>query len=240
MNGRFDENQRIIRSLLNSLTLSPEQINKRLYCGICPPSIYIHQVSQLLKHTPIFLGAQDASAQEQGAYTGDIAASMLVDYGCQYVIVGHSERRQYHGESDLDIANKAQQVIKQGMKAVVCVGETLEQRNAGQHQAVVRSQLQSILPVIDMSQCVLAYEPIWAIGTGKTASEEQAQSMHQWMRQVIAQYDIELSQQITIIYGGSVNENNAKALKSQQDIDGFLVGGASLKPQSFIKICEVF
>lgn len=242
MNGELAKNREIIHSLLTLMTPSFEKMDATLGCVVCPPSLYIAQVGELLADTPIVYGAQDVSTQENGAYTGDISATMLADLGCQYVIVGHSERRQYHHETDHDIRIKIEQASKHNITPIYCIGETLEQRNSKQHQHTVKQQIEVIFAHhSDITrQLIIAYEPIWAIGTGETATTEQAQTMHAWIRHVIAKYDLSLSTQITLLYGGSVNQNNAKALARQTDIDGFLVGGASLQPQNFVKICEFF
>jgi len=235
MYGSQKANEALVTALRGELTESND-------CAvvICPPHIYLQQVADLLAGSAMALGGQDVSASEPGAYTGDIAATMLTDVGCQYVIVGHSERRQGHGESDVAVAMKFAQAKQHGLQPILCVGETAKQREAGQTLEVINHQLAALLQlsagVEQFSNAVVAYEPIWAIGTGNTASPEQAQEVHQAIRAIIADKSVQIAEQLPIIYGGSVKANNAQALFAQADIDGALVGGASLIAEEFVEI----
>ncbi|MCS5710489.1 triose-phosphate isomerase [Candidatus Berkiella aquae] len=209
---------------------------------VCPPSIYLSQAAQILKpSSQIKLGAQDVSAHPPGAYTGQISASMLIEQGCRYAIVGHSERREYNKETDADVAAKFLAAKLAGLTPILCVGETHAQRLAEQTDKVVVSQLNSILSHhgADVFEgALLAYEPIWAIGTGLTATPEQAQAVHHLLRETIGGYDSSVAARLPILYGGSVKASNAAALFSMPDIDGALVGGASLQAEEFLAICE--
>ena len=188
----------------------------------------------------IDIGAQDVSEREPGAFTGDVAATMLVDVGCRWVIVGHSERRQLHGESDAVVAAKAEAALKAGLRPIVCVGETLAEREAGQTRAVVARQLDAVLDRVGaaaLARGALAYEPVWAIGTGRTATPAQAQEVHSELRARVAARDPETAAALRILYGGSVKPANAAELFAQADIDGGLIGGASLVADDFAAIC---
>jgi len=207
--------------------------------AVCVPFPYLSTCLLALQGSHIGLGAQDCSAHEQGAYTGEVSAAMLADVGCRYVIVGHSERRAYHGESDQLVADKAKMVIGKGLVPIVCVGETLAEREAGQTKAVVKRQLSAVIHTLGqcIPQAVVAYEPVWAIGTGKTATPEQAQEVHAVLRKQLAAAT-EHAGAMRILYGGSVKPDNAAALFAQPDIDGGLIGGASLKAADFVAICR--
>jgi triosephosphate isomerase len=201
---------------------------------VCAPYLYLDQLRQVLSQEEI--GAQDVSAHQPGAYTGDIAAEMLRDGGCGWVIVGHSERRQWHGETDAVVAAKAERGLQAGLRPIICIGETLQQREAGQTHAVLSSQLAAVLERIGaegLSSGALAYEPVWAIGTGRTATPEQAQEVHAALR---AQIGI-AAESVRILYGGSVKPANAAELFRQPDISGGLIGGASLVASDFLAIC---
>ncbi len=194
-------------------------------------------MQQLVNGSGIDLGAQDVSAHEQGAYTGEVSAAMLKDFAVRYAIVGHSERRQYHGESDEQVAFKAQRALSAGITPIVCVGETLAEREAGKTEEVVKRQLAAVIHTNGhcISEIVVAYEPVWAIGTGKTASPDQAQAVHAVLRAQLKAATSH-SERVHILYGGSMNAANAAALLSQPDIDGGLIGGAALKPADFLTI----
>jgi triosephosphate isomerase len=202
-------------------------------CAVCPPFPYLAQVAERLRGTRIPWGAQNVSEHAQGAYTGEVSAAMLAEFGCRYVIVGHSERRQLYGESDAQVAAKYKAVSAAGMTPILCVGETLEERDAGRTEAVVARQLGAV----QFEKGVLAYEPVWAIGTGKNATPEQAQEVHAHIRAVIATRDAKIAQALRILYGGSVKAANAREIFTMPDVDGGLVGGASLKADEFLKIC---
>lgn len=222
-----------------------DEISGEQQIVVCPPNLYVHSLSQLANQTPnVSVGAQNCHQAESGAYTGEVSASMLRSVGVEYVILGHSERRQYFGETDQLLAEKVKAVIKTGLKAIFCIGETLEERNSNSHFDVIKRQLSDgifDLSAEDFSTLVLAYEPVWAIGTGVTASPEQAQEIHAFIRKEIeARYGDAVAENTTILYGGSCNPKNAPELFSQADIDGGLIGGASLKSRDFTDIAKVF
>lgn len=207
---------------------------------VCPPFTALHPIGTLLTDTPIALGGQNMYYEQSGAYTGDISAAMLLDVGCSYVILGHSERRQVFGEDDALINQKVQTAIASGLKPILCVGESKPQRDAGKAEEIVVAQVHAGLKDVtaaQMQNVVIAYEPIWAIGTGDTATPNDAQTMHAAIRRTLATiYDNDTAQAIRIQYGGSVKPDNVDELMAQPDIDGALVGGASLKPDSFLRI----
>ena len=231
MNGGLAANETLIKEMLMGMESPSCEV------ALCVPSAYLSQLQSLLADTAIDLGAQDISSHAAGAYTGEISAAMLKDFGVRYCIVGHSERRQYHGETDAVVAQKTKQALACGITPIVCVGETLDERDAGKTEEVVKRQLATVIQLNGhcISEIVVAYEPIWAIGTGKTATTEQAQQVHQVLRsQLKAASDH--ADRIQILYGGSMNAANAAQLLAQQDIDGGLVGGASLKAADFLSI----
>lgn len=208
--------------------------------SVCPPYPYLASICAQLSGSAIQLGAQTLCAFESGAYTGEVSGAMLKDLGCQYVLVGHSERRSLYGETDDEVAAKFEAVSRADMIPVLCVGETLEERETGLTEGVVSQQIDAVLNKVGIKgfcNAVIAYEPIWAIGTGLTASSEQAQDVHAMIRQKLADLDTEIAMKLQILYGGSVKADNADALFSQQDVDGGLVGGASLDAEAFLKIC---
>jgi len=204
---------------------------------MCVPAAYLSQVQHLIKGSGIDLGAQDVSAHDQGAYTGEISAAMLKDFAVRYCLVGHSERRQFQGETDEQVAHKAQRVLSAGITPIVCVGETLAEREAGHTQEVVKRQLAAVIHANGhcISEIVVAYEPVWAIGTGQTASPAQAQAVHAVLRGQL-KAATQHSDRVRILYGGSMNATNAAELLAQPDIDGGLIGGASLKAADFLTI----
>jgi triosephosphate isomerase (TIM) len=207
--------------------------------AVCVPFPYLSETAVALAASDIRWGAQDCSAHEQGAYTGEVSAAMLHEFGCRYAIVGHSERRQYHAESDQLVADKAKAALARGVTPIVCVGETLAQREAGQTEAVVKRQLSAVIHTLAhcAAEMVVAYEPVWAIGTGKTATPHEAQAVHALLRAQLAAATPRAAQ-MQILYGGSVKPDNAAQLFAQADIDGGLVGGASLKAADFVAICR--
>jgi triosephosphate isomerase len=207
--------------------------------AVCAPYPYLADVALSLQGSPIAWGAQDCSAHASGAYTGEVAAPMLAEFGCRYVIVGHSERRAMHAESDALVAAKAQAALAAKLVPIVCVGETLEQRESGATAAVVKRQMSAVIHELAhcISEIVVAYEPVWAIGTGRTATPEQAQQVHAMLRAQL-HAATERSAEMRILYGGSVKADNAAALLAQPDIDGGLIGGASLKAADFLAICR--
>lgn len=236
MNGTLGS----IRGLMAGILPQPGELSD-IEVAICPPFVYLGMVADLVRHTPVALGGQDCSVHDSGAYTGETAAGMLRDVGCRYVIVGHSERRQYHGESDELVARKFARALEHGLVPILCVGETLAEREAGRTEAVVGRQLGAVLAMSTAAafrQAVIAYEPVWAIGTGRNATPEQAQAVHAFIRAQVERGDAAASGAVNILYGGSVKGSNAAELLAQPDIDGGLVGGASLNAAEFLTICR--
>lgn len=208
---------------------------------VCVPFPYLAQAQAALAGSSVAWGAQNLSEQSKGAFTGEVSAAMLLDFGCTYVIVGHSERRSLYGESDTLVASKYMAAQAAGLKPILCVGESLEERESGVTEAVVARQLDAVINtagVGSLANAVVAYEPVWAIGTGKTASPEQAQAVHAFIRNKIAALDAGVADQLVIQYGGSVKAANASELMVQPDIDGGLIGGASLVAEEFVAICR--
>ena len=236
MHGNLVDNQALLSSLRAQLAGL-----RNVSCAIFAPAPYLAQVQQVLAESNIAWGAQNVSEYDKGAYTGEIATSMLSDLGCRYVLLGHSERRAMYGETDEIVAAKFVAVLSAGLTPVLCVGETLGEREAGQAETVIARQLDAVIAragVAGLAKSVVAYEPVWAIGTGKTASPEQAQAIHAFIRQKIAYLDAMVAQDLVILYGGSVKAANAVELFSQPDIDGGLIGGASLVADEFVAICN--
>jgi triosephosphate isomerase len=224
-------------SLLSDLLRGMGGVNGRAV--LCVPAPYLSQAQSLLSGSAVELGAQDVSAHASGAYTGEVSAEMLRDFAVRYAIVGHSERRQYHGETDTVVANKAQRALAAGITPIVCVGESLVEREAGQTEAVVKRQLAAVIHANGhcISEIVVAYEPVWAIGTGLTATPEQAQGVHAVLRAQL-QAATEHAKRVPILYGGSMNAANAASLLAQADVDGGLIGGASLKADEFLTMLK--
>jgi triosephosphate isomerase len=235
MNGGLAANEDLVHGVQQGLAQA--LAGKHAQVAVCVPAAYLSQVQQLVNGSGIDLGAQDVSAHEQGAYTGELSAAMLKDFAVRYAIVGHSERRQYHGETDEQVAHKAQRALSAGITPIVCLGETLAEREAGKTEEVVKRQLAAVIHTNGhcISEIVVAYEPVWAIGTGKTASPEQAQAVHAVLRAQLKAATSH-SERVHILYGGSMNATNAAALLGQPDIDGGLIGGAALKPADFLTI----
>lgn len=208
---------------------------------VCPPAPYLSSVKLAAAGSSLLLGAQNLAAQEQeGAYTGEMLAAMLKDVGCTHVLVGHSERRAMFGDTDAIVARKVAAALLAGLVPILCVGETLADREAGQTEAVIARQLDAVLaanPIANLHNLVIAYEPVWAIGTGKTASPEQAQEVHAYIRRRIGEADAKLAGLLRILYGGSVKPDNARQIFAQADVDGGLIGGAALKAADFLAIC---
>lgn len=207
--------------------------------AVCPPFVFLSDVAAALQGSAIAVGSQDISVQTQGAYTGEVAGPMIRELGVKYAIVGHSERRSYHAESDQIVADKARAALSHDLVPIVCVGETLAEREAGQTEAVVGRQLQTVIDTlgVDIARVVVAYEPVWAIGTGKTASPEQAQAVHAFLRGQLATATAQAAD-IPLLYGGSVKPESAGELFAQPDIDGGLIGGAALKAADFVAIAR--
>ncbi len=208
--------------------------------AVCAPHVYLMQMSEQLKGSALALGAEDVSEYAEGAYTGEVSPAMLADVGCRYVIVGHSERRALFGDTDERVAQKAKAALAAGLTPIVCVGETLAERESSQTIRVVARQLAAVIKEVgaaDFERCVIAYEPVWAIGTGKSATPEIAQQVHAALRTELALHSRDLAEKVRILYGGSVKPGNAAALFAMPDIDGGLIGGASLKAEDFYAIC---
>jgi len=239
-NWKMHGNSRSVEQLLSEL--KPSVAASAAEVAVIPPYLYLSQAMSLLADSDIAVGAQNVCKYRgEGAYTGEISAGMLKEFGCRYVLVGHSERRALFGETDECVAEKLAVALEQGLQPILCVGESLEQRSAGETLRVVGRQLQAVLQGVNqpLDDMVVAYEPVWAIGTGETASPEQAQDVHAFIRQELATFDRGLSAKIRILYGGSVKAANAEELFAQPDIDGGLVGGASLDASEFAAICKV-
>lgn len=214
----------------------------KVICGICPPFVFLRDICNLLENSGICVGAQNIHSEKSGAYTGEVSALMVKEVGCSHVIIGHSERRHLFGETDSFINAKIRAALSAGLRPIFCIGETLKEREEGRTEYVVKNQLKEGLREISadsIKKIVIAYEPVWAIGTGKTASPTQANDVHSFIRSLLAEeYDKNTVNDLYIQYGGSVKPENSKELMEQSEIDGFLVGGASLKLESFIKIIE--
>ncbi|WP_312552399.1 triose-phosphate isomerase [Massilia sp.] len=233
MNGSRAANASLLAGIVAGLD------NANATCAVCVPAPYLQQCADTLAGGKLAWGAQDVSVHAGGAYTGEVAASMLVDFGCSYVIVGHSERRAYHGETDQVVAQKTLAALNAGLTPIVCVGETLEQREAGQTNVVVDRQLSAVLELLDVdaaARIVVAYEPVWAIGTGKTATPAMAQEVHAQLRSQLRERSAAAGERVAILYGGSMKPDNAAELMAQGDIDGGLIGGAALKAADFLAI----
>lgn len=224
-------------SLLSEILSGMGGVNCR--AALCVPSPYLTQAQSLLAGSALALGAQDVSDHESGAYTGEVSAAMLRDFAVRYCLVGHSERRQYHGETDTAVANKAQRALAAGISPIVCVGESLAEREAGQTEAVIKRQLAAVIHTNGhcISEIVVAYEPVWAIGTGLNATPEQAQAVHAVLRAQL-QAATAHADRVSILYGGSMNAANASSLLAQPDVDGGLIGGASLKATDFLSMLK--
>ncbi|HKK25754.1 MAG TPA: triose-phosphate isomerase [Gracilimonas sp.] len=229
--------------LLEGLIEKKSEINENVDVLVCPPFVSIGMAVKYLYDTDIQVGAQNLHFEENGAYTGEISGSMLAESGCNYVVIGHSERRQYFGETDTTVNKRVHKAIEHKLAPIVCVGESLDQRKSDEHFSLVKNQVTAALHDVsekEVLDVVIAYEPIWAIGTGETATPEQAQEMHEHIRSILADlYDEDTAGQINILYGGSMKPGNANELLSLQDVDGGLIGGASLDADSFSEIITI-
>ena len=236
MNASKESVNKLVMGILSGMSnVSSEVV-------ICAPFPYLSQVEALITHSQVRLGAQNLNTNMSGAFTGEVSADMIKDFGAQHVIVGHSERRSFYGETNTIVAEKVKAALDSGLIPLFCVGETLEQREAGETESVVAAQINTVADLVGIDaflNIVVAYEPVWAIGTGVTASPEQAQEVHAFIRQLLANNNYDVAQQAPILYGGSMNAANAKELIACADIDGGLIGGASLKPEDFLQICRV-
>lgn len=235
MNGLRQDGQALAKALAEGLKAGKQEV------AVCVPFVYLTDIGNVLAGSGIAVGAQNVADQTSGAYTGEVSSSMLADCGCKYALVGHSERRSYYGDTDQSVANRFLQAQKQNVIPVLCVGETLDEREQNRTFEVVDTQLDAVIAVAGIeafANAVIAYEPVWAIGTGKTATDEQAQEVHQYIRKRIADRSAAIAEKVQILYGGSVKPDNAQALFAMPDIDGGLVGGASLDAAGFLKICH--
>ncbi|WP_150047411.1 MULTISPECIES: triose-phosphate isomerase [Methylomonas] len=235
MNTSRDEGVQLAKALAEGLGGVSQEV------AVCVPFVYLSDIRNALAGSPIAVGAQNVADQAVGAYTGEVSAAMLADCGCKYALVGHSERRSYYGDSNRSVAQRFCQSQKQNIIPVLCVGETLQERDDNKTFQVVDEQLDAVIDAAGIeafAKAVIAYEPVWAIGTGKTATDEQAQEVHQYIRQRIAARSQEIADKVQILYGGSVKPDNAKGLFAMPDIDGGLVGGASLDAKGFLQICH--
>jgi triosephosphate isomerase len=236
MNGSREKSRMLVADILAGLAAG---VNADV--GVCPTFVFLPEVAEQLKGSAVLLGSQNVADQTEGAFTGETSAPMLKEFGCSLAIVGHSERRALYGESDALVAARYAKAIEHGIIPILCIGETLEERESGRTFEVVGQQLDAVLNtagVASLTKAVIAYEPVWAIGTGKTATTEQAQEVHAWIRAHIASLDAAVAEGVQILYGGSVKADNARALFSMPDIDGGLIGGASLDAKSFLTICQ--
>ncbi|MGY6278037.1 triose-phosphate isomerase [Methylomonas sp. MgM2] len=235
MNTSREEGMQLAKSLAEGLGEVGQEV------AVCVPFVYISDIRNALTGSAIAVGAQNVADQASGAYTGEVSAAMLADCGVKFALVGHSERRQYYGDTNESVAARFCQALKQGIVPVLCVGETLEEREQDKTFQIVDEQLDAVIDAAGIEafeKAVIAYEPVWAIGTGKTATDEQAQEVHKYIRERIAARSASVAEKVQILYGGSVKPDNAEALFAMPDIDGGLVGGASLDAQGFLKICH--
>lgn len=236
MNGNLASNQTLLRALIP--LLAPVTATR---CAVCVPYPYLAQTEHVLRGHGISWGAQDVCQFEHGAYTGGVSAGMVADFGCRYVIVGHSERRALFGDTDEVVAQKFAAVLKAGLTPIFCVGETLRERESGVMEKVIARQLDAVIAksgAAALERAVVAYEPVWAIGTGKTATPDEAQAVHAFIRGRVAEQDIRVADGLVILYGGSVKASNAPQLFAMPDIDGGLIGGAALVAEEFAAICK--
>lgn len=237
-NWKMNGSRAMIQQLVGELLLAPPEW--LAHAGIIPPCIFLSEIQNLIEHTPLKLGIQNIFPSDNGAFTGEISAPMAKEVGCEYVLVGHSERRKLFHENEKFIAEKFHQAKVHGMIPVLCVGETLEERQAGQTLSIIQGQLNAILDsgLRPFQKAMIAYEPVWAIGTGKTATPTEAQDVHQFIRQTVKNHSDIDANHLTLLYGGSVNAENAQSLFAMPDIDGALVGGASLDAKNFLEIIK--
>ncbi len=233
---------------MNGTKASAEALAKGIVAGldadiadiaVCVPYVFISDIAQIVKGSRLGLGAQNIADKSSGAYTGEVSGAMLKEYGCKYALVGHSERRSYYGDTDQSVAARFNQALEQGIIPILCIGETLDERESSKTFDVITTQLDAVVNLTGISafaKAVIAYEPVWAIGTGKTATDEQAQEVHKFIRDYLAAKDKTVAENMQILYGGSAKPENAKGLFAMPDIDGGLIGGASLDAESFLKI----
>ena len=236
MHGSRAENAQLVDAIVSGFAGA-----EGTECIVCPPFVYLHEIARQLRDSAVRLGAQDLCAEDQGAFTGEVSAAMLKDVGASHVLVGHSERRALYGEDERLVARKFAAAQSRGLTPILCVGETLAEREAGHTHEVIARQLDAVLAVSEvasLARAVVAYEPVWAIGTGRTATPDQAQDVHAFIRERIAARDANIAAGLPLLYGGSVKAGNAAELFAMPDVDGGLIGGASLKAEEFLAICE--
>lgn len=237
-NWKMNGSRESIEGLLNGIKAGMQEVTAGV--AVCPPAVYLDMVGKSLEGTAVALGSQNVCDQDAGAYTGENSGAMLKEMGCEYAIVGHSERRSLYAEDDAQVAARFVAAQRNGLTPILCVGELLEERESGATEAVVAKQLDAVIDaagIESFANAVIAYEPVWAIGTGKTATPEQAQDVHAFIRQKLAELNAEIAANVVIQYGGSVKAANAAELFGQPDIDGGLIGGASLQADEFLAIC---
>ncbi|HIB31418.1 MAG TPA: triose-phosphate isomerase [Candidatus Thioglobus sp.] len=238
-NWKMNASKETVNTLVMGILSGMSEVEAKVI--VCAPSPYMSQVEALITHSQLNLGAQDLNVNASGAFTGEVSADMIKDFGAQYVVVGHSERRSMYGETDQLVADKVRVALENNLTPLFCIGETLEEREAGNMESVVTRQIQAVIDLsgIDsFKNIIIAYEPVWAIGTGVTATPQQAQDAHAFIRSMLAQNNADIAQTTPILYGGSMNPGNAVELISCEDIDGGLIGGASLKAEDFLQICK--
>ena len=236
MNASKDSVDNLIKDLLTGMDGITSEVL------VCAPFPYLAQVELLIQGSKVMLGAQNLNTNASGAYTGEVSADMIKDFGARHVIVGHSERRSLYGETSAIVAKKTKAALNAGLTPLLCIGESIEQRDSGNTEAVIEKQLSAVIELVGIeafNQIIIAYEPVWAIGTGVTATPEQAQEAHLFIRSLLAKNDESVAQKTPILYGGSMNASNASELISCADIDGGLIGGAALKAEDFLQICKV-
>lgn len=236
MNASKDSVDNLIKDLLTGMDGITSEVL------VCAPFPYLAQVELLIQGSKVMLGAQNLNTNSSGAYTGEVSADMIKDFGARHVIVGHSERRSLYGETSAMVAEKTKAALNAGLTPLLCIGESIEQRDSGNTEAVIEKQLSAVIELVGIeafNQIIVAYEPVWAIGTGVTATPEQAQEAHLFIRSLLAKNDESVAQKTPILYGGSMNASNASELISCADIDGGLIGGAALKAEDFLQICKV-
>lgn len=236
MNASKDSVDNLIKDLLTGMDGITSEVL------VCAPFPYLAQVELLIQGSKVMLGAQNLNTNASGAYTGEVSADMIKDFGARHVIVGHSERRSLYGETSAMVAEKTKAALNAGLTPLLCIGESIEQRDSGNTEAVIEKQLSAVIELVGIvafNQIIIAYEPVWAIGTGVTATPEQAQEAHLFIRSLLAKNDESVAQKTPILYGGSMNASNASELISCADIDGGLIGGAALKAEDFLQICKV-
>ena len=236
MNASKDSVDNLIKDLLTGMDGITSEVL------VCAPFPYLAQVELLIQGSKVMLGAQNLNTNSSGAYTGEVSADMIKDFGARHVIVGHSERRSLYGETSAMVAEKTKAALNAGLTPLLCIGESIEQRDSGNTEAVIEKQLSAVIELVGIeafNQIIIAYEPVWAIGTGVTATPEQAQEAHLFIRNLLAKNDESVAQKTPILYGGSMNASNASELISCADIDGGLIGGAALKAEDFLQICKV-